>query len=110
MIKTFETLKLFEGTHNFSSFAMRKVSRIAKVIEETGEKKEIVHEPIFFTRTVEKVRVDKIDSPESSKFNPIYDLFDFYTAEFTGIGFFHHQVSLRAILYCLLCRGLRIQN
>ena len=93
--KMSETLSLFEGTHDFTAFAMNKSARIAKLMidEESGEKVEVPQKPDHFLRTVDKISVEKVDSPVNSRFQPIYNVFDFYTAEFTAQGFFQNQVS-----------------
>ena len=92
--KTIEVLKLFEGTHNFSSFALNKNSRIvSRTDNEIGGKIDIPHEPTFFIRTVNKICVEQVESPLRSHLSPIYDQLDFYTAEFTSPAFFQNQVS-----------------
>ena len=94
MNKVRETLKLFEGTHNFASFALSKTSRLVRthIDYETGEKHDIIREPEWIIRTVDKICVQKVDSPLSSDINPMYEQFDFYTAEFTSPAFFYNQV------------------
>lgn len=94
MNKTSQTLNLFEGTHNFSSFALKTSSRISsKTYNETGEKTYILHEPSYFIRTINKICIEQVDSPLRSHFSPIYDQFDFYTVEFSSPAFFQNQVS-----------------
>ena len=91
--KICETLSLFEGIHNFASFAINKTSRIkSKSHDESGVKNEIPYEPDFFIRKVDKISVEPVNPPLSSNFSPIYDLFEFYTAEFISKGFFQNQV------------------
>ena len=94
MNKVRQTLKLFEGTHNFASFALNKSSRLVRkhIDYETGEKHEIFHEPEWFIRTVDKICVEKVDSMLRSDVNPMYEQFDFYSAEFTSPAFFYNQV------------------
>ena len=80
MDKVRETLQLFEGTHNFMSFALKKSSRIARtnVDEETGEKVDLEYTEDFFTRTVDKISLVHVDPPCSPMFQPIFDMFDFW--------------------------------
>ena len=92
--KACETLNLFEGTHDFTAFAIKKSSRIAKkYYEDSGEKIEVPYKPEHFIRTVDKISVEQVNPPLSPNFNPVYDHFDFYTAEFTSRAFFQNQVS-----------------
>lgn len=86
---------LFEGIHNFASFAFNKSSRTVMVLDDqSGKRIAKMHDPEFFLRKVERISVKQVDPPLSSNYNPIYDLFDFYTAEFSSKAFFQNQVRI----------------
>ena len=93
MDKTREVLDMFEGTHNFASFALSKASRVyVKRDSDSQLKIEMIRDPDFFTRTIEKIELLKVPPPLDPSIFPVYDAFDFYAAKFTGKAFFHNQV------------------
>ena len=93
MDKTREVLKMLEGPHNFASFAMNKSSRIeTKRNPDSQEKIETYRDQEFFTRTMDKIDIKQVPPPLSPEICPVYDLFDFYTVQFTAKAFFQNQV------------------
>ena len=93
MDKAREVLKMFEGTHNFASFAANKRSRLHKKRDpDTLLHVEIKRDHEYFVRTVENIEIEKVPPPLQSHHYFVYDAFDFYVAKFTSQAFFHNQV------------------
>ena len=93
MNKTRKVLEMFEGTHNYASFALTKGSRVYVKRDSNSQLKiELVRDPDFFTRTIEKIELVKVPPPLDPSIFPLYDAFDFYAAKFIGRAFFHNQV------------------
>ena len=86
--KAEEMLQKLVGTHDFTAFS----NRDAQILKLDGSRQRVIVPAEEFHRKIDEVTFAQIPPPSSTKFNPIYDLFDFYEFSITASSFYRNQV------------------
>ena len=98
MVKFKEALKLFGSQechyHGFVSTGKEFRLRTKTIRNDDGTYAKVHHplDPQHFTRKPDIIELRHVDPPYSARFQPAFDLFNFYEIEFQDKGFFRHQV------------------
>lgn len=88
--KAEEMLQKLVGTHDFTAFS----NRDAQILKLDGSRQRVIVPAEEFHRKIDEVTFAQIPPPSSTKFNPIYDLFDFYEFSITASSFYRNQVLM----------------
>ena len=82
---------LFVGDLNMSGFAPSKVS-IPTLRGSNGTKKRIELHADYFYRHIEEFSIVETPPPHQMMFEPLHELYNFYTVKVRARSFFTHQV------------------
>ena len=102
--KAREVSNLFVGDLNLSGFASSNTS-IPKIRYPDGTKKRLELYADYFYRHIDEFSIVETPPPHQMMFEPLHELYNFYTVKVTARSFFTHQARLKRNCYS---HGIRV--